>query len=433
MTVTLPKVKPLKIGLALLLSAQLLQASSITMLLNALEHRPESKLDALSVEKSTLGEAALNDKLMPKVDLYGGYEVSSSPNGLVPIAPNVLIGMVKDQSIGQPFSKQISREGVNFTWPIFVKSLYTLKDKARLLHLAAKEKKKLNLIQRQAAVVGSVAQLRYLYALKGALKTKKSSILQTAVTTRIKTQSGRAPQSAMYVLQSHINELDIAINTIDQNINMLASKVETLTGIHLTHSVSLSQRRAVHHGEIFALKPLKTKVEASQKGVKAAHEAYYPTLVSKGNYTYSQADAYNNGKPLHENFGTAGLYVTMSLFDSSKGTASQEAQLAYLQEKTAYEQTAHSLHVQANQLSREIRLLKRSVRLSKKSVSDQKRLLKIAKVSVSNENITQEEYLRYEDALANAKANLYKVEAQVWQDVAQLAVIYGNDLKGIVK
>ena len=426
-------VKSLQIGIVLLLAAQLLQANNITMLLNALEKRPQSQLDSIAVEKSTLGEAVLNDKLMPKVDLYAGYEIYSSPNGLLPVPPNELIGMVQDQSVGQPFSKQIMREGLNFSWPIFVKSIYTLKEKARLLHMASKEKKRLNLLQRQAVVVGSVAQLRYLESLKETLQSKKRSIMQTAVSTRVKTESGRAPQSAMYLLQSHIDDLDIAMNTIEQNINLLASKIETLTGIPLNHSVALHLKREVHSGEIFALKPLKSKVQASEKGIKAAHEAYYPTLVTKGNYSYSQADAYNNGASLHENFGSAGLYVTMSLFDSSKGTASQEAKLAYLQEKTHYDQTEHMLKVQAKQLKREIKLLKRSAKLAQKSVINQKRLLNIAKVSIENESITQEEYLRYEDALANAKANLYKINAQKWQDIAQLAVIYGNNLKGIVK
>ena len=125
--------------------------------------------------------------------------------------------------------------------------------------------------------------------------------------------------------------------------------------------------------------------------------------------------------------------LAQSLFDSSKSTASQEAKLAYLQEKRHYEETEHTLTVQARQLRREILLLKRSQKLAHKSIENQQRLLNIAKVSLENESITQEEYLRYEDALANAKANLYKIVAQKWQDIAQLAVIYGNNLKEIVK
>jgi len=192
-------------------------------------------------------------------------------------------------------------------------------------------------------------------------------------------------------------------------------------------------RHSVQKGEIFALKPLQKRVEASQKGIEAADEAYIPSVVTKGNYTYSQADAYNNNNSLQESFGMAGIYISMPLFDSSKATASQEAKVAYLKEKSNLDKTAHELHVQARQLGREIKLLEKSAILAKKSLSAQKRLLNIAKVSLRDETITQEEYLRYEDAVADAKAILYKAEADRWQDIAQIAVIYGNDLRRIVK
>ena len=410
-----------------------LHSASITSLLDTLEKRPEHRLDMLDVEKSALGRQAIGDKRMPTVGLYAGYEIYNTPNGLLPIAPNNMMKMVKDQRIGQPFSKNIFREGVNVTWPLFVKSLYTLEEKAQMLNLAAKEKKKLNLIQREAVVVGSVAQLRYLEALKGALRAKKRSIRQTEITTKMKVKEGRAPQSAVFVLNSHINALDIAMNTIDQSLNLLISKIETLTGVHLKKSLSMRVKASVRKGEIFALRPLRSRVEAGKKGMQAAHEAYMPSIVTKGSYTLSQADAYNNGKSLHEDFGTAGIYLSMPLFDSSKGTASEQAKVEYLREKTTLDQTEHMLTVQAKQLEQEMRLLKKSVLLARKSVADQKRLLKIAKVSFANGTITQEEYLRYEDALADAKAARYKAEAQKWQDTAQLAVIYGNDLRRIVK
>lgn len=410
-----------------------IHAISITSLLNTLDKRPEHRLDALTVEQSGLGRQAVADKLMPTVNIFGGYELHSSPNGLLPVPPNELIGMVKDQRIGQPFSKNIFREGVNFTWPLFVKSVYTLEDKAALLNLASKEKKKLNLIQREAVIVGSVAQLRYLESLKAALMAKKRSILETKVSTHMKVKEGRAAESAIYVLNSNINTLEIAMNNIDQNINLICSKIETLTGVPLKRSISLRIKHTVDKSELFAVRPLEIKVQASQKGMQAADEAYIPSIVTKGSYTFSQADAYNNDKALHESFGTAGIYISMPLFDSSKNTAAQQAKIAYMQEKANLDQTEHSLLVQAKQIEREIILLKRSVALANRSVADQKKLLDIAKVSLTNETITQEEYLRYEDALASAKAALYKAEAQKWQDIAQLAVIYGNDLRRIVK
>ncbi len=421
------------LGLTLMLSSAA-YATNITTLLNALEKRPENRLDMLAIQKSALGEQAIGDKLLPSATLNVGYEIYNSPNGMVPVPPNESIGMVKNNpAVPQPFAKQIMHEGASFTWPIFIKSIFTLKEKARFLNLAAREKQKLSLIQREAVVVGSVAQLRYLEALKMALRAKKRSILQTMVSTKLKVKEGRVPESALFVLSSHINDLDISLNNIDQNINLLASKIETLTGVHLTHSVPLHLKHNVKRGEIFALKPLNARVEASKKGLKAADEAYLPSVVTKGSYNFSQGDAYNNGNRLHEGFGSAGIYLTMPIFDHSKTTASEEAKVAYLQEKTEYEKTRHTLTVQASQLTREISLLKRSVTLAKKSVSDQKKLLKIAKVSFANGNITEEEYLRYEDALANARANLYSFQAKEWQDIAQLAVIYGNDMKRIVK
>ena len=410
-----------------------LHAANITTLLNTLEHRPEYQLDSLLSQKSALQEEAIGDKLLPKIDLFGGYESYSSPNGLVPVPPNTLIGMVKNQKVGQPFSKHIFREGVTFTWPLFVKSVYTLKEKAKLLHLAAKEKQRLNLIQREAVIVGAVAQLRYLESLKGALHAKRRSIMQTQRTTKLKVKEGRAPESALIVLNGHINTLDMTINTIDQNINTLLSKIETLTGKHLKHSVPMRIARRVKKGGIFALKPLSYRLKASKKGMKAAREAYYPTLSTKGNYTFSQADAYNNGEAMHEKFGMAGLYLSMPLYDASKSTVSQQAKIDYMQAQNTLAQTEHTLKVQAQQLQAEIKLFNRSLHLAQKSINDQRKLLKIAKVSLENETITQEEYLRYEDALANAKAEYYKAQAKKYQDIAQLAVIYGNDLRRIVK
>jgi outer membrane protein TolC len=109
------------------------------------------------------------------------------------------------------------------------------------------------------------------------------------------------------------------------------------------------------------------------------------------------------------------------------------AKIDYMKDKMRLIEVKHSLEVKAKELNKEISLLYKSLRLAKKSVSEQKKLLKIAKVSLQQERMTQEEYLRYENALASAKANLYSIEAKLWEDKAQLAVIYGNNLKEIVR
>jgi len=340
---------------------------------------------------------------------------------------------MQNQNAALPFSKNISRLGVQFSWPLFVKSLYTLKEKTSLMHLAAKEKKRLNLIQREAGVVGAVAYLHYMESLKDALLAKEKSILATRKKIALMVKEGRTAKSKLITLDTHINELKMNIIDIDRQKNTLVAKIETLTGIALEYSVPLYQQQPLNKEKIFALLPLEKRVQASEKGIKAAKEGYYPTLAMKGNYTYSYADAYNNDASVNTEYGMIGLYVNVPLYDRSKPTAVEEAKLDYYKEKSLIDDTRNRLSVQAKELSREITLLNDSVGLAQKSIEEQKALLKVAKVSLDNEVITQEEYLRYEDAVVNAKANLYKIDAQKWQDIAQLAVIYGNDLKGIVK
>jgi len=419
----------IEIAALLLCSATGAEAVTIHTLLEHVKKRPQYQLDTIAVKRGVLGERKIEDKLLPTLDGFAAVEIYNRPSSLRPVLPSE---MRKPQN-GLPFSKRIGRVGAQFAWPVFVKSLYTLKEKASLMHMAAKEKQRLNLISHEAEVVGAVANMRYLETLKSALHAKKRSILATRRKVALMVKEGRAAQSELLTLDTHLNEIDINLVNIDKQRNALRAKVETLTGMTLKHALPLRQKHRIQKGKIFALKPLQKRVEASQKGIKAAKEGYYPAVALKGSYTHSKADAYNNDKTISTDFGSLGLYLSMPLYDRSKSTSIEEAKLAYLKEKAHLEDTRETLKVKGKELSREIALLNRSMRLARKSVKDQKALRKVAKVSLENGVITQEEYLRYEDALASARANVAQIEAQKWQDIAQLAVIYGNDLKGIVK
>ena len=419
----------LKLSMTLLLVGQFVYGTTITNLLNAVDKRPQSMLDQIDVDKATLGVEKISDKMMPTLDGFVGYEVYSRPSSLRPVLPSEM----RDLHAALPFSKNIGRAGIKLSWPIFVKSLYTLKGKATLMQLASKDKKRLGRIQREAQVVGSVAYLHYMEAMHRALKVKVTSIMATKKKIALMVKEGRLPQSQLLTLDAKINNLKMNIVGIEQQKNTLEATIETLTGIALRQSVRLRQKRALKKGAIFALAPLQKRLKAAQMDVKAAKERYYPSVAMKGSYTLSQADAYNNEKSVNTGYGSVGMYVNVPLYDSSRSTGVEEAKLNYLKEHSQIEETKERLEIKAKELRREIRLLKRTYSLAKKNVAHQKSLLKIAKVSLANEVVTQEEYLRYEDALADAKATLYKSEAKKWQDIAQLAVIYGIDLKRIVK
>jgi len=418
-----------KLSIALLLCGQWAYGTSITTLLKAVDKRPQSILDRLDMQQAALGVDKITDKLMPTLDGFAGYEVYNRPSALRAVLPSEM----KDPTATLPFSKDIARAGVKFTWPVFVKSLYTMREKAVFMHLASKDKKRLSRIQREAQVVGVVANMRYVEALQQALRVKEHSIRATRKKVSLMVKEGRVAQSQLLTLDAKINDLEMNNVALEEKKNILQSTLETLTGVFLRKSIRLHQKRGVKKGTIFALEPLKKRLNAARKGMQAAKERYYPSVAMKGNYTYSHADAYNDDKSINTGFGSVGMYLNIPLYNHSRSTGEQEAKLNYLKTQSTMADTKDRLLVKARELKREIKLLKRTHVLAQKNVAHQKALLKIAKVSLENEVITQEEYLRYEDALANAKATLYQSEPKKWQDIAQLAVIYGNDLKRIVK
>jgi len=91
------------------------------------------------------------------------------------------------------------------------------------------------------------------------------------------------------------------------------------------------------------------------------------------------------------------------------------------------------LDAQAKQLKRNLEILKNQEELYKQSVDDKKGLLKIAKVAYDNSRMIIEDYLKYEDDLLMEQSKYFKTEAQKWQTLMKLAVIYGNDIEKIVK
>jgi len=269
--------------------------------------------------------------------------------------------------------------------------------------------------------------------LADALKAKKRSILSTRKKMAIMVKSGRSAESKLIKIDAKVNDLKMKILELQMQKNALASKIQTLTGIEVNSRVSITNKGKIREGEIFALKPLNAKLKASKLGVKAAKESYYPTIGLKGNYTYSSGDAINNDKDIDTDFADLGVFLNLPLYDASKGTKVEEAKLDYIQNRLKIEDTKKNLLIKAKELKKEISYLSSMLDLSRKNIKNQKRLLHIAKVSLLNGVFTEDEYLRYEDALAEAKASYSNQRAKIWQDKAQLAVIYGNDLKEIVQ
>jgi outer membrane protein TolC len=91
------------------------------------------------------------------------------------------------------------------------------------------------------------------------------------------------------------------------------------------------------------------------------------------------------------------------------------------------------LSSQASQLQNSLSLLESSITLYNNSIKEKEQLRDIAKVSYQSDQMTMEDYLKYEDDLVLEQSKLYKAQAQKWQTLMKLNVIYGNKIEEIVK
>ena len=422
-----------KILLALSLP-YLLSAHTLPELFSALKSHAQTKSDEMQVAKAAIAASQATSELYPKVNLFAAYDNYSDPTGMVPVAPNRLLKMITPaDDISQPFSYNIYKAGANFSMPIFVKSIYTMADKAKAMQKSAKAKKRINFLQNEALIVGSNANLLYLDALKKSLDLKEKSLLETQKTLKIKVDNGRAPASALYKIDDGLNQISIAKNNIALQKKKLISSIESLTGIKLTSGIKMQERGSLTKGELKSLQPLKEKIKASELDVNAQKEKLYPSVVAHGVYSYSTATAYNTQKNIDERYGEIGVYVNIPLLAMNQYDAITKSKIELESQRVELQKLNDELSAKADMLNSSLPLLEHSIELSKRSIQNKEKLLKIAKVNYKSGRLSTEEYLRYEDDVVDAKAKLYQAKAQRWQTVMELAVIYANNIEEIVQ
>jgi outer membrane protein TolC len=421
-----------KIVLALTLP-WLLQAQSIPELFDALKSHAQVKSDTMMVKKSEVQKKMVTSTLYPKVDLFASYDNYNEATGMLPVPPNTLMSMVKDQSVAQPFSENIYRAGAKFSMPLFVKSIYTTAAKAEAMQRSAKAKKRINILKNEALIVGANANLLYLVSLQKALDIKEKSLQATHETVKIKVNNGRLAESALYKINDSLHEIAIAKNNIELQKKKLISSIESLTGVTLQEPVVMQELKSYTKGAFGSLKPLQEKLKANRINVKAQKEKLYPALYAHGSYVFSSAKAYNNDKDINEEYGNVGLVLNIPLLEVHQYESIDLAKVELQSLEVELEKLREELSAQAKMLEASLPLLENSRKLYAQSVQDKEKLLKIAKVSYESGRMSTEEYLRYEDAVVAQKANLYKTKANKWQTVMQLAVIYGNNIEEMVK
>jgi len=411
-----------------------LHATTITELFDKLEKQPSNKIDILNENMAKSAGDKVNSNYYPKVDVFANYTHYNSPTNLLPLDP-LAAGKLIKQNEPLPFANTIQRYGVKASIPLFVKELSDLSEKTEHLAKGAKLKKRLNLYKKEAVIVGANSGLEYIYHLKKALNATKKSILKTRGDIKVSIDNGRMPGIALDKIDEKLNQIEIAINNIEIKKITLLSQIESITGVELKEKVPMQLTSDVEKNEIFALKPLQEVINATQSDLKATQsKRYYPKVGFNVFWSENYAqNAVNTHDDVNRGYGYYQVGISIPLFDKTSNTDIELKQIEVMKNKMKLKKTELELKTEAKSLLKQLKLLDHSKELRQNNIEKKERLLEYAKVATKEGRMTQEDYLRYEDELVRAKSSYFEIISQKWQNIAKLAVIYGNDLRRIVK
>ena len=132
-------------------------------------------------------------------------------------------------------------------------------------------------------------------------------------------------------------------------------------------------------------------------------------------------------------YNFAGLVLRVPLFDR---TVSADEELARVGEKKVEKKLADvriELTAREENLKARLPVVDEALQLAERTHANDTRLLNVARVAYNSGRTTTEEYLRYEAQVLASRAAITKARDEKWQIIASQAVLYGIDLRGIVK
>ena len=403
---------------------------NMSVLLEAVAKQPDIAASALGVKATDTQVKQAYAELYPKLSAFGSYTVYNSPTNLRPMPPTE-VNVAAGDSI--PFSEQIVRYGLQLEMPLFVKNLYTLADKVKQLQKASRAGYKLRLVTRQAAVVALDASLAFTTHLDRAIASRLDSLRKTSDDLQLAVDNGRTPESELLKVETLLNDLQKQSNDLRRQSISLTSEIEQLTGIRLEHFVPIALRRPVMTGDFIREEQQSAKVAAAKKDLQQAREQRYPALKLEGLVSENSGDAYNTDETIDRSYNYVGIKLAIPLFNRSLDTSIAQADIQLRREQLQLFQLRADLAAIAEKLRQQLPVIDQSIRLAQTSLSNNQRLLDIAKVAFRNGRMTTEEYLRFETQVLEAEAALHKTHVDRWQIISQQAVLYGDDLTGVVQ
>lgn len=421
-------------GIVCLASFAFAKEMTIGDWLEAAKQASMQKVIDLTLKDSNLKEEAALAKFYPKIALIGTVETYNSPTNAQPFPPTESAQITKENG-GFPFSKTLEGYGAKVSMPVFVKSLMTQVDIAQQSAQTQRIKHHISTAQKEATIIAGDAKLIYLENLERALLAKLQSLQSTKESIAIKVNNGRLPEIELIRIDEQINQI-----ALKQEENAIAKSqiqklLTSILEIPIEHSVPLTLMSddLPQNQDPLDVQLQKEDLLVAKLSAQAAKENLYPTVNANAFWQRKYGESYNNGENFNRDYSGVSLSLTIPLYDKESYVAIEQSRVKQMQASELLKQTENTTHATLNALANEYDMLQNSKVWAQKSVENYETLLNASKVSYLNQRMTQEEYLRYEEALVSAKASLYATQMQLWENLATHAALLGKDFKRIVQ
>jgi len=403
---------------------------TIDKLLEAASRHPAVEMSELAAKEGELRVGQAGAALYPKLSIFAKGESYNSPTNLRPMPPTE-VNVAAGDSL--PFSREILRYGLSLEAPLYVGKVYRLREKMRFLAKKSAIAHQINLISRQAAVLSLASGYQALSQLEDAVRARLKSLATTRDTVHLKVQNGRTPEAELLKIDNSVialkeQENDLAVKRID-----IRRDLEKFTGLEVADPVKLELTGATDSGELIGLKLEEAELGAQKKELERARAGRYPTLSLYGTVSGNDGTAYNTDEHISRDYNFVGLMIKMPLYDRSVGADIDLARIGEEKEEKKLAKTRIELTALEKNLKARLPVVGESMSLAQQAEANNRELLKIARLSYEGGRTTTEEYLRYEAQLLDSQAALARARDEKWQICAKQAVLYGIDLRGVVK
>ncbi|MBW2093394.1 MAG: TolC family protein [Deltaproteobacteria bacterium] len=406
-------------------------AMDITTLLKAVEKQPQAKIDQLAIEQEKTAVKKAYSSLYPKVSAIGSYENYNSPTNLRPLPPTE-VNIQAGEAI--PFSRNIGRYGITATMPVFVKEIFDTAKQIKSLSRKSEVKKEITIIGNQSAVVSLNSSFTYLSHLDKLIHERIASLSKTREIVEIQVNNGRLPESELFKVEQLIEKLRLQQSTISGNMIAVSHALFAMTGIHLDAPVPMSlSKEFPARGQYITLALLKKDIEAATYELQARKDYRYPKIFLQGSFTENIGSAYNTDDLISRHYRKLSLGLVFPLFDRTAHVDEQLARIRLKKAKEKYRKTKQDLDAKASRIRQQGPVIENALQQSEKTIALSKKILKVAKVAYKNRRMTIEDYLKYEVDVLDAETQKSYWKDQQWRLIADQALLFGQDLQGVIQ